>query len=304
VSNPSPRARASHWLHQLKPGFLTPPTSPPSSDPLRNAGDLVREAREAKGLGLRDLAQSTRISIAVLEALEGGWKDRLPEATYLRAMLPLLEHQLDLPAGSLEPLLPHARQRALVAGGQAGSQAAGFSPSTLLLLTSWQSGLLYGVLLLGLLYGVNLQQQRLAAMGRLVAHPIPLSPNQPQAQSTPEKPFPDLRPLHLAEAGQAMGLLRKETKRGGPDRSLGRLTLTLSQPSRLDLESQRSGPTQLGELSGELSLPVLPPFVLRLSPPPPPGAVRWRGQTLREKGPSPSEPPTTEAETTAVYLVP
>jgi hypothetical protein len=159
-------------------------------------------------------------------------------------------------------------------------------------------------LLLGLLYGVNLQQQRLAAMGRLVAHPIPLSPKQPQAQRTPEKPFPDLRPLQLAEAGQAMGLLRKETKLGGPDRSLGLLTLTLSQPSQLNLESKRSGPTQLGGLSGEISLPVLPPFVLRLSPPPPAGAVRWRGQMLREKGPSPSDQPATEVETTAVYLVP
>jgi transcriptional regulator with XRE-family HTH domain len=266
----------------------------------------VREAREAKGLSLRDLAQRTRISIAVLEALEGGWKERLPEATYLRAMLPLLQHQLDLPAGTLEPLLPQAGQRVRGAPGSVGTQGKGLSPSTLHLLTNWQSSLLYGLLLLGLLYGVNLQQQRLAAMGRLVARPIPLSPNQAQAQAqnTPGEPFPDLRPLQLAAAGQAMGLLRKETKQGGPDRSLGLLTLTLSQPTRLALESQRSGNTQLEGLSGDLSLPVLPPFELRLSPPPPAAAVRWRGQMLREKSPGPSEPPRTGVKTTATYLVP
>lgn len=309
MSNPSSRARASHWLQQLKPGFLDRTTPTPSPlDPLRNAGELVREAREAKGLGLRDLAQRTRISIAVLEALEGGWKDRLPEATYLRAMLPLLEHQLDLPAGSLEPLLPHARQRAPVAAGQTGAQPAGFTPSTLHLLTSWQSGLLYGLLLLGLLYGVNLQQRRLAAMGRLVAHPIPLSPYRAQAtqamEGTPGKPFPDLRPLQLAAAGQAMGLLRKEARLGGPDQSLGILNLNLSQPTRLVLDSQRSGQTELEGLAGDLSLPVLPPFELRLSPPPPPAAVRWRGQTLREQGPGPSEPSKGEDKTTAVYRMP
>lgn len=304
MSTPSPRARASHWLHQLKPAFLTRTTPIPPPDPLRTTGQLVSEAREAKGLSLRDLAQRTRISIAVLEALEGGWKERLPEATYLRAMLPLLEHQLDLPAGTLEPLLPHAGQRARGAQSSGGAQGKGLSPSTLHLLTNWQSSLLYGLLLLGLLYGVNLQQQRLAAMGRLVARPIPLSPNQAQAQNTPGEPFPDLRPLQLAAAGQAMGLLRKQTKQGGPDRSLGLLTLTLSQPTRLALESQRSGNTQLEGLSGDLSLPVLPPFELRLSPPPPAGAVRWRGQMLREKSPGPSEPPTTAVKTTAIYLVP
>jgi len=304
VSTPSPRARASHWLHQLKPAFLTRTTPIPPPDPLRTTGQLVREAREAKGLSLRDLAQRTRISIAVLEALEGGWKERLPEATYLRAMLPLLEHQLDLPAGTLEPLLPHTGQRARGAPGSGGAHGKGLSPSTLHLLTNWQSGLLYGLLLLGLFYGVNLQQQRLAAMGRLVVRPIPLSPNQAQAQSIPGESFPDLRPLQLAASRQAMGLLRKETKQGGPDRSLGLLTLTISQPTRLVLESQRSGNTQLDGLSGDISLPVLPPFELRLSPPPPAAAVRWRGQMLQEKGPGPSEPPTTGVKTTAIYLVP
>jgi len=306
VSNPSPRARASHWWHRLKPGFLSRTTPIPPPDPLRAAGQLVREAREAKGLGLRDLAQRTRISIAVLEALEGGWKDRLPEATYLRAMLPLVEHHLDLPAGSLAPLLPHAGRRARGVSGPGGDQGKGLSPSTLHRLSSWQSGLLYGLLVLGLLYGVNLQQQRLAAMGRLVAQPIPLAPSQAktQAQSPPGNPFPDLRPLQLAADGQAMDLLHKEARQSGSDRTLGLLTLTLSQPTRLALQSQRSGPTQLEGISGDLSLPVLPPFELRLSPPPSSGAaVRWRGKALQEKAPDPSDPPT-EAKTTAVYRVP
>ena len=53
-------------------GRYTPdggPTEPPK-DPLLITGQQLREAREAQGLGLRELAQQTRISTAVLEALE------------------------------------------------------------------------------------------------------------------------------------------------------------------------------------------------------------------------------------------
>ena len=64
--------------------------APLELDPLQEAGRQLRQAREARGLGLRQLAQETRISTAVLEALERGWRDRLPEPTYLRTMIPLL----------------------------------------------------------------------------------------------------------------------------------------------------------------------------------------------------------------------
>ena len=54
------------------------------------AGQRLRLRREERGLSLRDLALQTRISAAVLEAIERGWRDRLPEATYLRTMVPLI----------------------------------------------------------------------------------------------------------------------------------------------------------------------------------------------------------------------
>lgn len=307
MNNPLSRTGSSpsQWLRQRKPRWFAKDTPTPTTDPLRTAGQLLREARESKGLGLRELAQRTRISIAVLEALEGGWKDRLPEATYLRAMLPLLEHQLELPAGTLERLLPQGGQRAGGTIGQAGGpQAPAFSPSTLHLLTSWQSAFLYSLLVLGLLYGVNLQQQRLAATGRLAAKPIPLTPSNANKQDNHGVDFPGLRPLQMAAAGQAMGLLTKETKQGGPDLSLGLLTLNLKQPTQVELQSRSSGDTQLEGLSGELSLPVLPPFALRLTPAPPAASVRWRGQTLREKSPDSSEAPSSPDGATAIFQVP
>ena len=80
--------------------------SEPQADPLLAAGRELRLRREARGLTLRDLALETRISTPVLEALERGWRDRLPEAAYLRTMLPLIERHLELEPGSLELLLP------------------------------------------------------------------------------------------------------------------------------------------------------------------------------------------------------
>lgn len=304
VSGSSPGPGITAWLERLRQGPFQKKLAPKPVDPLRSAGQVLREAREAKGLGLRDLAQQTRISIAVLEALEGGWKDRLPEATYLRAMLPLLEQHLDLPTGSLEPILPHAGLRPRSIGLRSGPGAP-FSPSTLALLTSWQSTLLYGLLLLGVLYGVNLQQQRLAAMGRLTANPIPLAPTPSgPAAGEPALAFPDLQPLARAAKGQAMDLLSRDSKNGGPDLSLGLLQLSLSQPTQVELSSQRGGRTQLQGLEGELSIPVLPPFELRLNPAPAPAAVRWKGQVVPGTSGTPSGQQPVGKTRTAVYAIP
>ena len=64
------------------------PTSLESrNNSLEEAGQLLREQRERKGLSMRDLSKEVRITTSVLEALERGWQDRLPEAAYLVAML-------------------------------------------------------------------------------------------------------------------------------------------------------------------------------------------------------------------------
>jgi len=321
----------ARWPRRLWPGAAegqTPP--PPAPDPFRIAAQVLHDAREAKGLRLRDLAQRTRISIAVLEALEGGWKDRLPEATYLRTMLPLLEHELDLPAGSLEAVLPAASRQARGRPARQGLSEAVFSPFTIHFLTRWQGTALYALLTLGLLYAVNLQQQRLAASGHWATSPIRLEVSGPGESATPARTGPngravnhpealsaELLPLSRAAEGQALGLLARESQRGGVDMSRGVLQMTLEQPTRVDLLSPRGGDWRLERLQGEIALPVLPPFQLRLSPAPGPAAVRWRGKPLpaprptrssparsSAAGSSASGPPASERGASGVYAVP
>ncbi len=255
-----------------------------TQDPLQNAGLLLRQARESRGLGLRQLAQETRISTPVLEALERGWRERLPEPAYLRTMLPLLEHRLELAPGSLIGALPSA-QAINLPGHRSGNLLLRFTPGSIDVFTTWQGTLLYGLLTLGLIYALNLQQRQLARQGLFSTTPIaPLEASrdsQPRQEGSLLTTYPDLTPLKRASRGQALSRLRQESQGPESDHSPGQLSLDLSIPSRVELQSERSGSTSLAQVSGALSLPVLPPFQLRLEPAPTNAtAVRWNGQPL------------------------
>ena len=259
---------------------------PPELDPLQEAGRQLRLAREARGLGLRQLAQETRISTTVLEALERGWRDRLPEPTYLRTMIPLLERHLAMPTGSLQPVVP-PNPRQLHEGPGGKGRLRRFTPGSIDVFTSWQATLLYALLTLGLIHLLNLQQFQLASRGVLSTHPLPplkepAAAAAASAQTDAEllEAFPDLRPISQAASGKGLRLLRKEARAGGPDLSLGILNLTTPTPTRVEIRSDRGGTTTLSGVEGELALPVLPPFRLTLSPEPQGATVRWRGAVL------------------------
>jgi transcriptional regulator with XRE-family HTH domain len=254
-------------------------------DPLLQAGQQLREARESRGIGLRQLALDTRISTSVLEALERGWRDRLPEAAYLRTMLPLLEHHLELPGGCLDRVLPPEQERR--SGRRRDTVLLRFTPGSIDVFTTWQGTVLYAVLCGGLLYGLNLQQRQLAAQGLNALRPIPPLSAAQAAQANLEDAdrailgaYPDLRPLGKAAAGQGLQRLRWETSQNRPDLALGLLRLELARPTRVSLRSDRGVETQLPAVQGSLNLPVLPPFSLRLEPAPAVGSVRWNGQPL------------------------
>ena len=149
---------------------------PPELDPLQEAGRQLRLAREARGLGLRQLAQETRISTTVLEALERGWRDRLPEPTYLRTMIPLLERHLAMPTGSLQPVVP-PNPRQLHEGPGGKGRLRRFTPGSIDVFTSWQATLLYALLTLGLIHLLNLQQFQLASRGG-PQQPSPAAPER------------------------------------------------------------------------------------------------------------------------------
>ena len=258
LSTPSVRLRerlGRWWRPKTTDGAAF--TQAEELDGLKSAGDRLRQAREAQGLNLRQLALATRISSPVIEALERGWRDRLPEATYLRTMLPLLEDQLGLPAGSLDGALPSSeaqpadRSRRLVLR---------FTPGSIDVFTTWQGTWLYAGLCLALLYGVNLQQQQLASAGLLALHPVPplqpsdQGPNATETKTRLERDYPNLRPLDLAAKGQALGLLRPRPTNQVASET-GQLLIRLDQP----LPPQHRSPAQRGFRRGMEWGPTGPP---------------------------------------------
>ncbi|MCP9890888.1 helix-turn-helix domain-containing protein [Cyanobium sp. Aljojuca 7D2] len=276
-----PLGRLGRWWRR-DPLPASNAAAEPPADPLLAVGQTLRQRREERGLTLRQLALDTRISTAVLEALERGWRDRLPEATYLRTMVPLIERHLDLPAGSLETVLPDSER--LPQDQRRQPLLRRFTPGSIDVFTTWQGTLLYGVLTMGLIYGVNLQQQHLAARGLLALRPIPPLPRQQQAK--PAKPeqtllnvYPDLRPLELAARGQGIGQLRRN--RATPASATGLLELQLNKPSQLSLTSDSGVRTSLRNASGSITMPLSGGFSLAITPPPGSGErINWNGEPL------------------------
>ena len=283
-------ARLRTWMRR---GSKAPAQTPePQADPLLAAGRELRQRREARGLTLRQLALETRISTPVLEALERGWRDRLPEAAYLRTMLPLIERHLELEPGSLEVLLPSSSPTA--PGRQRGSLLSRFTPGSIEVYSSWQGTVLYGLLTLGLVYGLNLEQRRLAAEGLLALQPIPPLPVSEQRK--PARPeagllatLPELRPLERPALQQALRQVGQAGNQDAPSsaaavNSNGVLVLRLQQPTRVSLSSGRGARTDLQGARGELALPIEGGFQLQLEPAPATiaeaPAVEWNGTAL------------------------
>ena len=263
------------------------------ADPLLAAGRHLRQRREERRLTLRELALETRISTPVLEALERGWRDRLPEATYLRTMLPLIERHLDLAPGSLVAVLPSSPAPSELR--QRDGLVRRFTPGSIDVFTTWQGSVLYGLLTLGLVYGLNLQQQHLAAKGLLVMRPVPpLSPqeqaSQPGSGQLLLDIYPDLRPLQQAAEGQSLKSLGSTPANSGGKTSQGTLKVRLTSTSTMRLNEGGRGSIQLQAAKGELVMDLRGPWSLTIDPPPiSKDAVSWKGQVLT---PNPKTPNT------------
>jgi hypothetical protein len=256
----------------------------PQEDPLLAVGRRLRQEREARGLNLRQLALETRISTPVLEALERGWRDRLPEGAYLRTMLPLIEQHLDLPAGSLDVALPpqspqHGPR------GKGGGLLKRFTPGSIDVFSTWQGGLLYGGICLGLIYALNLQQRQLASANLLSLNPI--APLPAAEQRKPAAPgitllgaFPELRPLQQASRGVGRTALNALQQAGSEQPELGVLELNLSQASTINLRSDNGQRSQLSGSKGQLMWQLEPPLELSIYPVPKATDVLWNGAAL------------------------
>ena len=269
---PRPWRRRSRSSQEVAPDGLT------RDEQLRELGQMLMQRREAEGLTLRELAQETRITTPVIEALERGWSDRLPERAYLASMLPQLERRLALTPGVLQPVLPPAviRQR------QVNLTQRRFTLGSIDVFTTWQGSVVYAVLIGISLLMINRQQQNLALRNSQSLEPVRADLSALDQTTSLPSNDPDLkalRPLDLARQRQPMDWLNAA---GGPPLSRpGVLSLKLTQPRQLELASGGGDRLQVQLEAGTATLQLLAPVQVVIKPPPEKAdQLLWNGQVL------------------------
>ena len=252
-------------------------------DQARILGAMIREHRELLGLTLRDLATQIRITTPVLEALERGWIDRLPERAYLASMLPQIERRLELPSGCLDPVLPvavsHSQRKPVRGFGR-------FTPGSIDVFTTWQGSVVYGAVMLFSLVAINRQQQTLARQNSLALEPVRANIQAIPSASNPSASdagfaLESLRPLEQARQRLPQDWLKGVASSVSPND--GVLQLLLNKPSQLKIDSEGGDRVQLEAGKGQLTLQLRAPINLTITPPPEENKqVMWNGVPLQQ----------------------
>ena len=247
---------------------------------VQELGAMLRRRREDQGLSLRDLATQTRITTPVIEALERGWTDRLPERAYLASMLPQLERRLDLEQGCLNPLLPApaVTQRNSLRGGRGR-----FTPGSIDVFTTWQGSVVYAAVIALSLLAINRQQQELVLRNSLSIEPVRAEIQAISSRSALTGSDPRilaLRPLEQARQRTPEQWMRSAG--GLPAEPEGVLELQLQEPRQLQLSSRGGDRLKLKTGAGSLTLRLQAPVELRLTPAAgETDRVLWNGQLLK-----------------------
>ena len=262
--------RSFPWRWRLKRASETSATDLSQNvEPLIEAGLRLRQHREQRGLSLRDLSKEVRITTPVLEALERGWSDRLPEPAYLVAMLLRLEQYLQLEPGSLNGALPEGCFQKQLPGEQRRTR---FTLGSIDIFTTWQGSLVYIAVITASLLALNQQQRQLAIDNTKSFMPVPLN-----LQQDSDALLQDLRPVAEIRSGLPEDVVATLS---GSQPLQGVLEVTLTQPSTLTLSSEGGDRSSLKGATGTLTLQLLPPLELRVQPAPAVGGVRWDGVPL------------------------
>ena len=269
---------------------LRPPADPIDTEhqrreTLREIGSALQSRREAEGLTMRQLASETRITTPVIEALERGWGDRLPERAYLASMLPQLEQRLALPKGTLDAVLPPASAPRRTSGRGLGR----FTLGSIDVFTTWQGGVVYGLVMVVGLLMLNRQQHDLAVRNSLTIEPVRADLNslqQPGTFQLPDEQIKALRPIQQA--------LERKPQDWLPDPATlrptgsGVLTVQLKKPRDLQLNSGGGDRLNLAATAGTITLKLALPVQLKIGPKPL-GSERvvWNGEVLTPKDDDP-----------------
>ncbi len=232
-------------------------------DSLQRAGRILREKRESYGLSLRELAVETRISTPVLEAIEKGWEHRLPEPAYLQTMLQILEKKFELRRGSLQGAIKQDLTSKIKAKRQ-------FTLGNINVFTTWQGSLIYLFVIAGSILLLNIQQRRISELNSQTLEPITVNLNYNESgknsliiQSKLEK----LRPIENAFRKTSKQRILSGLKGLELQENFGVLKLILNNPKSILITEKGIEKVNLKSSLGNLSITLLKPIIIEISPP-------------------------------------
>ena len=126
---------------------------------------LFTSQRNKLGISLEELSTKTKISRNVLIAIEKGWKEHLPETTYLSSMLKILEIKLKLEKGSLNGLLAKKLINSSISNFK-------FNFINIDFINSWVGSILYLIFMFLSILALNSQQKYLLKINSVSTEPV------------------------------------------------------------------------------------------------------------------------------------
>ncbi len=158
--------------------------NPDKEDQYLEACKLFRNQRIKSRITRKSLSQRTKISVRVIEAIEKGWIDKLPEKTYLKRMLNILENELSLQTKALDSILIKSNDPKKI------QKSKFFAPGNLNIFSSWQGSIIYITFMFFCIITLNRYQEYLIKINSLNSQPLKesniiLNPNNTgEAKST------------------------------------------------------------------------------------------------------------------------
>ena len=238
---------------------------------------LLKKRREEFGISRIELAERTRITPSVLEAIEHGWSDKLPEPAYLASMLIILENELNLKRNALNGILLGNKRK--VQGKVLQSLAIG----NIDFLRTWKGGLLYFILIIGSIFGLNHQQIYISRTNTNTVEPIIAKSESIRIENEiPQKSDQDLDISELIEdisnsrSNWFKSLLSSSKKKN----STGILEIRLVRKSKLTISGKNDYQASFNNIQGRLKLRLLSPITITIDPQPIQNdQVIWKGKS-------------------------
>ena len=190
--------------------------------PLQELGHRLQERREQLGLSMRQLALDTRVSTPVIEALEKGWVDRLPEAAFLGTIVQKLADRLDLDAGSINATLQEVLPANTNGAGRRDGPITRFTLSSIELFSTWQGTIAYAV-----------PAAVVSAPAKDKPSGASSDPTMANAEQQLLQLHPDLRPLDQPQP-QPLQRLQSSNQEASAPPAMGKLELTLPEDTKTD----------------------------------------------------------------------